>query len=198
MIKKSKAFTERLDTLLTLFYYGEPMNGGEYPKEQFDRMKQDTVIRAAHSEILALVADEIDDALANQATPTVSGKQVAKLVEYIDERIAYGKKYRSKYPEDFRSGFSGIESGECCDKCAMTSPKDPLQALVGCKNPFQLPEACSCHIANRRLAEQSIVAELTNMRWRLTGVTDLKPSDPEAKSGSSKSQSKATLKKGSE
>src|SRR3990167_4283500 len=85
-------------------------------------------------------------------------KEVIKLIE---ERIAYGKKYRLKNKECLRSGWSGIESGKCCKKCEMrkehfTGHADALKAAVGCRNPFQLKEVCECHLPFRKVAEESI------------------------------------------
>ena len=59
--------------------------------------------------------------------------------------------------KDLYSGWSGNESGPCCDKCRMTNPKDPLQALVGCRNPFQMESVCQCHIPVRLAVRHGIV-----------------------------------------
>lgn len=81
--------------------------------------------------------------------------------QIIQERIDYGKKYRLT---NLDNGWSGIESGECCDKCKMSSDEtNPLRVLVGCRNPFQLPEVCQCHLPFRKVAEESIQQALLNI-----------------------------------
>ena len=67
----------------------------------------------------------------------------------IKERIDYEKKYHLD-PNDYKSGFSGIESGECCKFCEMVNESNPLRAIVGCTDPFQIN--CGCHIENRKVA----------------------------------------------
>ena len=70
------------------------------------------------------------------------------LIQEIKGRIAYEKKYRRG---QYESGFSGLESGECCEKCKM--PKDernPLRQIAGCRDPFQIN--CKCHIPFRKVA----------------------------------------------
>ena len=62
--------------------------------------------------------------------------------------------------KDLHNGWSGAESGPCCDKCRMTNPKDPLQELVGCRNPFQMEEVCQCHIPVRLAVRHGIVKAL--------------------------------------
>jgi len=59
---------------------------------------------------------------------------------------------------DLHSGWTGSASGPCCEKCRMTSPKDPLQVLVGCRDPFQIN--CECHIPPRRAVRDYILSEL--------------------------------------
>jgi len=71
------------------------------------------------------------------------------VLNLIQQRIDYITKYQLN--SDYTNGFSGIESGECCDKCKM--PEDtvnPLRVLVGCKDPFQIN--CKCHIPYRKVA----------------------------------------------
>ena len=74
--------------------------------------------------------------------------QCATLKEEIIARLEYEKKYR--LGGDYKNGFMRIESGECCEKCKMTNPRNPLQDLVGCCDPFQIN--CSCHIPFRKVA----------------------------------------------
>ena len=90
-----------------------------------------------------------------QAIRTARQQQAQVLLNELDRRIAYNKTYRLDSPDKLRSGFSGIESGPCCGRCLMTQPKNPLQALVGCRNPFQLPEVCECHLPYRKVAVES-------------------------------------------
>lgn len=72
----------------------------------------------------------------------------------IEERIDY---YTNKSTD---SGWTGNQSGECCEKCAMSNPKDPLQAVVGCRNPFQLETVCQCHLPTRTAVKNGIVSAL--------------------------------------
>ena len=70
----------------------------------------------------------------------------------IIERLEY---WRNK---DLRNGWTRSSSGPCCDKCRMTNPKDPLQSLVACRDPFQMN--CDCHIPTREGVRNYIVQEL--------------------------------------
>ena len=94
--------------------------------------------------------------------------------EEIQKRIDYGKKYRLRDRENLRSGWSGIESGECCKECQMDSPTNPLQVLVGCLNPFQLPERCECHLPFRKVAEESIQQVLSTLAAALRRAQESK------------------------
>ena len=62
-----------------------------------------------------------------------------KILEEINKQINYFKKYKVN---NYNSGWSSIESGPCCDQCKMFNPKDPLQSLIRCTNPFQIEEHC--------------------------------------------------------
>ena len=101
-----------------------------------------------------------------------------RMVKIIKKRIAYGKRFRLKNKDALRSGWSGIESGSCCDKCAMRDEHfngraDALKAIVGCRNPFQLKEdyggkkLCQCHLSYRKVAEESIQEALKNILRQL-------------------------------
>lgn len=107
---------------------------------------------------------------------------IEKVEKIIDERIEYGKKYRLESKEELRSGWTGIESGECCEKCTIdkkavikSGSAVGLKLLVGCTNPFQLEEnygrkLCQCHLPFRKVAEESIQHQLHNLKW---GIDDL-------------------------
>jgi len=88
-----------------------------------------------------------------------------RIKKIVKERIAYGKKYRL---HRFDSGWSGIESGPCCNKCrinkkavAESGHAVALRLTVGCKDPFQIN--CKCHISYRKVAEESIQEALKNI-----------------------------------
>lgn len=70
----------------------------------------------------------------------------------ISERLNYWRNH------DLKSGWTQSAGGPCCDKCRMTTAKDPLQALCGCRDPFQIN--CECHIPARRAFRDSMVREL--------------------------------------
>lgn len=58
-----------------------------------------------------------------------------------------------------KSGWAGNVSGPCCDKCRMPEVvSNPLRALVGCRDPFQIE--CNCHVAHREAVRQLIIREL--------------------------------------
>ena len=92
-------------------------------------------------------------------------KEMEKVIgedeKIVKEHIDYIKK------QDLHNGWSLAESGECCDKCKMKNPTNPLQALVGCTNPFQLKEHCQCHIPFRKVAKKSKLMALENLMSRL-------------------------------
>jgi hypothetical protein len=82
--------------------------------------------------------------------------KLTQIINEIQKRIDYEKKYRLG---DYTSGFSQLESGECCDKCAMDKKEVvksgravSLKLLVGCTNPFQNKKICQCHIPFRKVA----------------------------------------------
>lgn len=86
----------------------------------------------------------------------VATKSVNAVVEYVTERRDY---FATK---DLHSGWSGRESGTCCDKCAilpehLTGRADFLKIKVGCRNPFQLEETCQCHLPVREAVRAGIV-----------------------------------------
>ena len=70
----------------------------------------------------------------------------------IQDRLNYWRNH------DLKSGWTQSAGGPCCDKCRMTTAKDPLQALCGCRDPFQIN--CECHIPTRRAFRDSMVMEL--------------------------------------
>jgi len=99
-------------------------------------------------------------------------QQIDEIIKIIEERINYGKKYRLNKKEDLRSGWTGIESGECCDKCKMrdedfNGSADALKAIVGCRNPFQLKKTCECHLPFRKVAEESIQQALQLIKEKI-------------------------------
>lgn len=81
----------------------------------------------------------------------------------IEERLTYW------HEKDLRNGWPTI--GYCCGKCVMRSPKNPLQAAVGCRDPFQIN--CECHIEIRRTVKRYMEWEYEYMLQRLlTGVRE--------------------------
>ncbi len=102
--------------------------------------------------------------MSNKQNDIWEESQRENLITIIKDRIEYGKKYRLT---NLKSGWSKTESGECCDKCKMINPQNPLQALTNCKNPFQLKETCECHLPFRKVAEESIQATLNNILKKL-------------------------------
>ncbi|HEX8106680.1 MAG TPA: hypothetical protein VF516_03080 [Kofleriaceae bacterium] len=74
-------------------------------------------------------------------------------MDKLQERLDYWRNIMTA-----KSGWAQNVSGPCCDKCRMTKPKDPLQALCGCRDPFQIK--CNCHIAHREAVRQLIIREL--------------------------------------
>ena len=98
------------------------------------------------------------------------------IIKHIKQRIAYIKKYKIK--GDYTNGFSGIESGECCDKCRMdkkavakSGRAAALRLMVGCKDPFQIK--CKCHIPFRKVAIASELALLEELLWYFEVRPDL-------------------------
>jgi len=98
----------------------------------------------------------------------IGGLKVA--LSIIQYEIDYLMTYRIK-PNDYSNGFSGIESGECCDKCRLDykKPMGNMAALIGCKNPFQIKEQygekfCQCHIPFRKVAIASEMDSLENIK----------------------------------
>jgi len=92
-----------------------------------------------------------------------------RLKKEIQRRINYEKKYRLG---DYTSGFSQLESGPCCDKCAMDKKEVAksgraisLKLLVGCTNPFQIKEVCQCHIPFRKVAVDVRIETLKEIRY---------------------------------
>ena len=119
----------------------------------FIDLEQDDIIR---------YADEYADEVLKEAKKEFKG--------VVKERIEYGKKYRLKNKESLRSGWSRIESGPCCEKCAINKKEViksgsavALKLMVGCRNPFQLKEVCECHLPFRKVAEESIQEVLKNI-----------------------------------
>jgi len=86
-------------------------------------------------------------------------------MNFIKRRINYLKEYKLK---DFQNGWSGIESGPCCEKCRVdleevekSGRAVALRTLVGCKDPFQIK--CKCHIPFRKVAGQAQLALLEEL-----------------------------------
>ena len=72
---------------------------------------------------------------------------MSREIKLIKDRLAYGRKYRLKNRDSLRSGWSGIESGKCCDKCRIDEKAIieggravALRLTVGCRNPFQIKD----------------------------------------------------------
>lgn len=85
--------------------------------------------------------------------------------------------------KDLRNGWSGIESGPCCDACAMRDEHfngraDALKAALGCRNPFQLPKVCECHVPTRTAVLAGIVEALNQS---IRHFEKLVPDPPESK-----------------
>ena len=73
------------------------------------------------------------------------------VVEALRERLEYWRNHGLK------SGWANL--GPCCDSCRMpANPGNPLQALVGCRDPFQIE--CECHVPHRRAVRDYVVREL--------------------------------------
>jgi hypothetical protein len=88
-----------------------------------------------------------------------------EIIEEIEKRLDYEKKYRLG---SYQNGFSGSESGECCDKCRMEDKHfdgraDFLKAIVGCRNPFQIETTCQCHIPFRKVAVATKIKTLEEL-----------------------------------
>ena len=86
------------------------------------------------------------------------------------------KRFEYWLTKDLHSGWSGNDSGSCCDKCKMTNPKDPLQELVGCRDPFQIN--CDCKYGayffkNVDLPEPGAPPVNTAIGWPLSTQTAL-------------------------
>ena len=86
----------------------------------------------------------------------------------LQERIEYWRDHSLK------SGWPNL--GECCDKCKMTSPRNPLQAACGCRDPFQIN--CECHIPVRKAFRDYMVLELEAVQKRLESNPHNGPSMP--------------------
>lgn len=77
--------------------------------------------------------------------------------------IAYVKSRRDYFAgKDLHNGWSGRESGPCCERCEMraehfTGRADALKAVVGCRNPFQGTAVCQCHLPTRKAVRAGIV-----------------------------------------
>lgn len=84
-------------------------------------------------------------------------KAIGECVERLRQRIAY---HESK---DLHNGWTGDQSGPCCEKCQMgnehfTGRADALKALVGCRNPFQMESVCQCHLPVRQAVKNGVAA----------------------------------------
>lgn len=100
-----------------------------------------------------------------------------EILEEIERRLDYEKKYRLN--SDYSNGFSGLESGECCEKCRIDPEgivKDghavALRLMVGCRDPFQIN--CKCHIPFRKVAVDVKIATLEEIKRLLTVEQKLK------------------------
>lgn len=97
----------------------------------------------------------------------MTAAESADLRVAIERRIAYGKTYRSDDSgarNGLRSGWSSAESGPCCDACRVDDMEsNPLRVLASCRNPFQLPSICECHLPFRAVAEAAIQGALKNL-----------------------------------
>lgn len=101
--------------------------------------------------------------LAEQKRALRLEKENAELIERLRERMDY---YAAK---SLRNGWTTSESGPCCDKCKMTNPTNPLHVAAGCRNPFQLPEVCECHIPTRTAVRKGIVTALEQLIKKISG-----------------------------
>lgn len=75
--------------------------------------------------------------------------------------------------KDLHNGWSGNESGPCCDRCLLveeffTGRADFLKAAAGCRNPFQLAEICQCHVPVRQAVKNGQI-EILNQVLRQLG-----------------------------
>ena len=86
----------------------------------------------------------------------------------LQERIDYWRDHSLK------NGWPSL--GKCCDKCKMTSPRNPLQAACGCRDPFQIN--CECHIPVRKAFRDCMVLELEAVQKRLESNPHNGPSMP--------------------
>lgn len=64
---------------------------------------------------------------------------------------------------DLGNGWSGRESGPCCEQCRIKKGDKigNMTALIGCYNPFQLKESgdrklCQCHIPYRENIQKRV------------------------------------------
>lgn len=76
------------------------------------------------------------------------------LTETLDNLLNEVERMMVPKLSNIRNGWSGAESGPCCEKCAMRSEHldgrgNALKSVVGCRNPFQLESTCSCHLQPR-------------------------------------------------
>jgi hypothetical protein len=132
--------------------------------EEYNKIEQEYIAQAK-IKIEELYAER-DALTAAYMLGFENGKDEMKKVfgEWVQKRIDYIKKY--KLGSDYTNGFSGIESGECCDKCK--PPKDeknPLRKLCGCKDPFQIN--CKCHIPYRKVATNSELNMLEELKQEI-------------------------------
>lgn len=117
-------------------------------------------------------ACEYDQLVFRDELELAKQKQRKDIIKMIEERISYGKKFRLNKKDNLRSGWTGIESGECCEKCKMrdedfNGSADALKAIVGCRNPFQLKKTCECHLPFRKVAEESIQQALQLIKEKI-------------------------------
>lgn len=88
-------------------------------------------------------------AIHEYVSASILSSRDTEVRKVLEGRLAY---IESK---DLHNGWSSNQSGPCCKACQLrdehfTGRADALKALTGCRNPFQLPEVCQCHLPVRQ------------------------------------------------
>lgn len=91
------------------------------------------------------------------------------LVAYVQARRDY---FAAK---DLHNGWNKKESGPCCEQCAFgveyfTGRADAMKVAAACRNPFQIPERCQCHIPVRAAVRAGIVEAHNQLIRYVTSV----------------------------
>lgn len=97
-------------------------------------------------------------------------------------RAAVEARLRYHESKSLTNGWSQNQSGPCCEKCEMreehfTGRADALKALAGCRNPFQLPEVCECHLPTRAAVKNGVLGVFTEVLAAIDKLADTGVSD---------------------